>query len=257
MAGNPDNDEILTLTEIAGYLKVSEKTILRMVQSGQFPGAKVSNQWRFVRAIVDDWLSARMRSAPTANLMDVVGTELHVIPLTRLVSNKRIILDLRPGKMEDVLAQLVEPLEKDGIVSDAQDYVQRLVAREEVVSTAIGNGVAIPHVREPEEIAVTTPRIVLGICRQGTDFGALDGHKTYLFAMPCAGNESGHLRLLARISLLFRRPGVIDAMTGAQTRETVMGILAEADRDLASREIAGKPLSKHRRGQDDACERTA
>ena len=76
MAKGPDKDEILTLTEIAGYLKVSEKTILRMVQSGQFPGVKVSNQWRFVRAIVDDWLSARMHSAPTTSLLEVVGTEL-------------------------------------------------------------------------------------------------------------------------------------------------------------------------------------
>ena len=238
MAKNPDNDEILTLTEIAGYLKVSEKTILRMVQSGQFPGVKVSNQWRFVRAIVDDWLSSRMHSAPTASLLDVVGTGLQVVPLTRLVSNKRIILNLKPGRMEDILAQLVEPLDKDGSLRDAQDYVRRLVVREEVVSTAIGHGVAMPHVREPEETAVTTPCIVLGICRQGTDFGSLDGDKTYLFAMPCAGSESGHLRLLARISLLFRRPGVIDAMSGARTKKAIMEILAEADQDVASREIA-------------------
>jgi PTS system nitrogen regulatory IIA component len=242
MAKRPDNDEILTLTEIAGYLKVSEKTILRMVQSGQFPGVKVSNQWRFVRAIVDDWLSARMQSAPTASLLDVVGTGLQVIPLTRLVSNKRIILRVKPGKRVDILAQLVEPLEKDGIVSDRPDYLGRLVAREEVVSTAIGHGLAVPHVREPEDSPVTTPCIVVGICREGTDFGALDGDKTHLFAMPCAGTESAHLRLIARISLLFRRPGVLSAMTAARTKKAVMAILAEADRDLTAREISGNPM---------------
>lgn len=244
MAKQPDNDEILTLTEIAGYLKVSEKTILRMVQSGQFPGVKVSNQWRFVRAIVDDWLSARMHSAPTASLLDVVATGLHVLPLTRLVSNKRIILRLKPGRREDILEQLVSPLEKDGMLTDAQEYVRRLAAREEVVSTAIGHGLAIPHVREPEDTPVTTPCIVLGICREGTDFGALDGDKTCLFAMPCAGSESAHLRLLARISLLFRKPGVLSTMTEARTKKAVMVILAEADRDLAVREIARLPVTE-------------
>jgi PTS system nitrogen regulatory IIA component len=239
MAKSPDNDEILTLTEIAGYLKVSEKTILRMVQSGQFPGVKVSNQWRFVRAIVDDWLSTRMHAAPTTSLLDVVGTGLQVIPLTRLVSNKRIILHVKSGKREDILAQLVEPLERGRVVRDAREYVRRLVAREEVVSTAIGHGLAIPHVREPEETAVTTPCIVLGICRQGADFGALDGGKTHLFAMPCAGSESAHLRLLARISLLFRRPGVLGAMIDARTKKAVMAVLAEADRKVAARQPQG------------------
>ena len=57
-------DPIMTLQEIAGYLKVSEKTILRMVQSGELPGVKISNQWRFVRGVIDEWLSRRMFSAP-------------------------------------------------------------------------------------------------------------------------------------------------------------------------------------------------
>lgn len=240
MAERTGKDEILTLTEIAGYLKVSEKTILRMVQSGEFPGVKVSNQWRFVRAAVDDWLSARMHFAPTADLLDVVGSSLDMIPLTRLVSNKRIILDLKPGKKEDVLSQLVEPLERDGLVKDVRGYVRRLVAREDVVSTAIGHGLAIPHVREPEECPVSTPCIVLGICPEGTDFDGLNGGKTHLFAMPCAASESAHLRLLARISLLFRRTGVLSAMSEARTKNAVMAILAEADRGMAAREISGK-----------------
>ena len=232
MPKSSDGDEILTLTEIAGYLKVSEKTILRMVQSGQFPGVKVSNQWRFVRAIVDDWLSARMHSAPTARLLDVVGADLRLIPLTRLVSRRRIIMPLKPGKRDEILARLVVPLERDGLIKDAREYVRRLAAREDVVSTAIGHGLAIPHVREPDTIPVAAPCIVLGICRQGADFDALDGDRTHVFAMPCAGTESVHLRLLARISLLFRTPGVLGAMIEARTKEAVMGILAGADRNL-------------------------
>jgi len=245
MARVPDNDEILTLTEIARYLKVSEKTILRMLQSGEFPGVKVSNQWRFVRTIVDDWLSARMQSVSTTSLLDVVGTGLQIVPLTRLVSAKRVILDVKPGSKRDVLRQLVKPLEVDGLIDDPQDYVQRLIDREEVVSTAIGHGFALPHVREPEELPVAIQCIVLGICREGTDFDALDGGKTRILAMPCAASEPAHLRLLARISLLFRRPGVFSALVKAKTKKTVMEILAESDREMADREsIAETPGEK-------------
>jgi len=227
------SDEIMTLTEIAGYLKVSEKTVLRMVQSGQFPGAKVSNQWRFVRDVVDDWLSARMYAAPKRSLLNVVGTGARVLSATRLISAGLMVLDVKPGARADVLRQLVVPLEKGGLVRDAARYVELLLAREDIVSTGIGHGLAIPHVREPEEYAVDdAPCMVLGICREGTDFGALDGKKTFIFVMPCAGSESVHLRLLARISLIFRRPGMVRRLTAARTKKAVMNILAETDVDL-------------------------
>ncbi|MDA1088028.1 MAG: PTS sugar transporter subunit IIA [Verrucomicrobia bacterium] len=222
----------MTLKEIAGYLKVSEKTVLRMVQSGEFPGVKVSNQWRFLRVVVDDWLSTKMYAAPKKSLLDVVATAAHVIPLTRLVSNRRIVLGIRPGDKAAVLRQLVDPLQKQGLVDDADAYTERLLAREDVVSTAIGHGLAIPHLRDPTEVMFDAPVIVLGVCREGTHFDALDGKKTFIFAMPCAGSEAAHLRLLAKISLLFRKPGVLKQMTEAKTKKAIIEILAITDHDL-------------------------
>jgi len=52
----------MTLAEMAEYLKVSQKTIVRMVHAGKLPGAKVASQWRFVRAAIDDWLNTRMQN---------------------------------------------------------------------------------------------------------------------------------------------------------------------------------------------------
>lgn len=227
-------EAVMTLTETARYLKVSEKTVLRMVQSGQFPGVKVSSQWRFVRAVVDDWLNVGMHARPKRNLLGVVDTVPPLIPITRLVSLQRIILDMKPGKKADVLAQLVAPLEMDGLVTDAKEYVTRLLARERMVSTAIGHGLAIPHLREQEEMKEASPFIVIGICREGTDFNSLDGRKTFVFAMPCAGSEMEHLRLLAKISLVFRNPGVLKQMTEAPTKKAVMEILAVADHNLTA-----------------------
>lgn len=248
MPASVDNDEIMTLTEIAKYLKVSEKTVLRMVQAGEFPGVKVSNQWRFVRAMVDAWLSARMVVAPRSSLMDVIGTAACLVPMTRLVSLRRILPAVRPGDKADILSQLVVPLEADGLLSDASAYHRLLLAREEIVSTAIGPGFAIPHVRDPAETPVAPPCIVLGICREGADFGALDGRKTFVFAMPCAGSEAVHLQLLAQISLLLRNPDVLKQLGAAQTREAVMALLAAADQEMmaATAPAEGSPAREVR-----------
>ena len=63
------DDGLRTLTEIAEYLRVSEKTVVRLVQAGELPGTKVASQWRFVRADVDDWLSSRMYNRPKKHLV--------------------------------------------------------------------------------------------------------------------------------------------------------------------------------------------
>jgi PTS system nitrogen regulatory IIA component len=225
-------DPIMTLPEIAGYLKVSEKTILRMVQSGELPGAKVSNQWRFVRGVVDDWLSKRMYTAPKQSLLSVIGRGDHVIPITRLVSPHRIVLNLVPGDREAILKQLVAPLVADDLIADSGEYVRHLMDREQTVSTGIGHGLAIPHVREPEQCAIVSPCIVIGVCKEGAEFGALDGEKTFVFAMPCSGSEAVHLRLLAKVSLIFRKPGVLKQMIEAPSKRTIMEILAVTDHEL-------------------------
>ena len=232
MTKRQDSDEIMTLSEVAQYLKVSEKTVLRMVQTGAFPGVKVSSQWRFVRGIVDDWLSIRMHASPPKSPPGMISAADHVIPITRLVSPQRIILNLIPGSKADVLAQLSEVLQADGLIPDAQEFVMRLMAREALVSTAIGHGLAIPHLRDPSEMDVSSPFIVLGVCREGTDFESLDGNKTFVFAMPCGGSEAVHLQLLAKIALVFRKPGVIKQMKEAQTKKSIMEILAVVDHDL-------------------------
>lgn len=232
MTMSSGNDEIMTLREIAGYLKVSEKTIFRMIQAGDLPGAKVSNQWRFVRSVIDDWLDSRMYSAPRKELLHVIGTAPRIVPITRLVSKRRIVPNLKAGSRQEVLGQLVRALARTVPVPDAEALIDELIAREEVVSTALGRGIAFPHVRDPESMPVDVPCIVLGICRSGTDFGALDGGKTFIFALPCARSEVVHLRLMAELSLLFRKPGVVKRMRAADSKDVVMEILAAADKEI-------------------------
>lgn len=222
-------DEIMTLTEIARYLKVSEKTITRMVQSGRIPGTKVARQWRFVRAAIDDWLNCRIQKLPRKALINVIRTSKRVIPITELVTMKRLLLSVKAGTKEFVLQQLVKPLIGTGVIEDAEEYLERLSDREEVVSTAIGHGLALPHVRASEEGYRSKPCIVLGICKEGTDFESLDGRKTYVFAMPCTNTESSHLRLMAKISMMFRAPGVIKKMRMATVKKDVMDLLSATD----------------------------
>lgn len=235
MEARADNvhDEIMTLGEIARYLKVSEKTVTRMVQADDMPGIKVSNQWRFMKLFVDDWLVMKMQSAKQDDLVKIIATGEKLIPISRLVSPERIIIDLKPGSKEEVLTQLAEPLVAQNILPNKENLMNKLLEREAMVSTAVGHGIALPHVREPDDLKGVRPSIVLGICRDGIDFDSLDGEPTYIFALCVSSSEIVHLRLMAKISFLLRNKGIIGRLREAESSGDIMAELAKADVDLA------------------------
>ncbi len=205
-------DAVMTLQEVAAYLKVSEKTITRMVQAGELPGLKVSNQWRFVRAVIDDWMTRRMYRQATDQLVQVIEPPNEALSLPVLLTPNRIVFNLRPGSREDVLGALVSPLIEEGVVTDPVRYMAMLMGREEIVSTAIGDGVAIPHARDPEDSTLSRSCMTLGICREGMPFGALDDKPTRLFFLIGGTSTEDHLRLVARTMLVLRQEGVIEGL---------------------------------------------
>jgi len=225
--------EIMTLTELANYLKVAEKTVVRMAREGKIPGTKVASQWRFMRSMVDQWLENRMQHVHTDNMFELLKMAPEVVPVSRLVSPELMIFDIKAGSVPDVLEQLVLPLEKDGLVDDAKKYLQLLVDRENLHSTAIAPSVAIPHARTPADSTLRQSALVVGICEEGTDFGADDHLQTHVFILICSEDDMVHLRLLAKISKLLSRPKVIDRLKKCKNSEQVIGLLAETEWKLA------------------------
>ncbi len=140
--------EVMTLEEVAEYLQVSEKSVLRMAQSGKIPAAKVASQWRFMRSVVDDWLMAQME-IPSVRSAPARKEPPKLPPLTELMPATAMNLEVTPGTKDEVLKQLVEPLRESKILRQPRRLLESVLERERMVSTAIGHGIAIPHPRRP------------------------------------------------------------------------------------------------------------
>ncbi|MBN1673390.1 MAG: PTS sugar transporter subunit IIA [Kiritimatiellae bacterium] len=232
-AGGGETDrEVMTLSEIASYLKVAEKSVLRMLRKGEIPGAKVGSQWRFLRSVVDDWLIARMQTVGKPALVNVIKTAETTMSLSNLVSPDLVRLGMEPGDKRAVLAQLIEPLVDSGLLARKSLFLRKLMAREQLVSTAVGHGVALPHVRAATDCPVAGPHVVVGICPEGTDFEALDGEKTRLFFLVCATREAVHLRLMAMIALIIRERGRVERLLSCKNKKDVVSILREIDKQI-------------------------
>ena len=220
--------EVMTLEEVAEYLQVSQKSILRMAQSGKIPAAKVASQWRFMRSIVDDWLMAQME-IPSVRSGSPKKDIPRLPPLPDLMPPNMMNLDVVPDTKEKVLKQLIEPLRKARILRHTRRFLDSLLERERLVSTAIGHGIAIPHPRRPLAGAFKDPGVALGICREGTDFAALDHQRTYIFFLLCAPSDDAQLRLLSRVIQFGRHMVAMEHLKKAATAEAVGTVLRASD----------------------------
>ena len=192
-----EDKKIMTLAEMADYLKVAKRSLLKMAQHGDIPATKVASQWRFMRSVVDDWLITRMKILPDRELEDLIDSEKLPVPLSALLRPELVRLDIEDVGVERILQLLTELLFRQQLLENPAGFVEKLAEREEMVSTAIFPGIAVPHARKPEECPVSVPRIVVGVSRGGVDFNSLDGRSTHLFCLICANQVLLHLKIIA------------------------------------------------------------
>jgi len=195
----------MTVTQVAQYLQLAEKTVVRMAQRGEIPAAKVASQWRFIRSLVREWLVAQMQTLPAGRLDEVAGEGEALLAMPELIRPELMSLDIKPGPKEAVLRQLVAPLVQTGFAADPSRLLTSLLERERMMTTAVGHGVALPHPRKPIAGMFPEPAIALGICQTGTDFDAIDDQLVSVFFLICATRDEIHLQLMAKLSWLARR----------------------------------------------------
>jgi PTS system nitrogen regulatory IIA component len=139
-----------------------------------------------------------------------------------------VILDIESTGKREVLAELSEGAANAEASLDTERLFQVLLERENLQSTGIGDGVAIPHGKMPG-----LARLVASFARSraGVDFQSIDGQPTHLFFLLVVPEHSGgqHLKALARISRFFRDAAFRKALGEAETREDVFRAIEEQD----------------------------
>lgn len=146
------------------------------------------------------------------------------------VSLDAICAELEAGSKEAVIEELVSALARSGAVKegDRESVVKAIMKREELGSTGIGRGVAVPHTKHP-----SVDRLIgtVGISSTGVDFDSLDGEKVELFFLLISPPDrpGDHLRALENISRQLRDPTFCKFLKQSKTADDVAQLLEEAD----------------------------
>ncbi len=150
--------------------------------------------------------------------------------LSDFVVREAILVDLKATVKEEAIREIVRSLQNAGQIAevDVEGVIRAILGREELGSTGIGQGVAVPHTRHP-----TVHRLVgtVALSRNGVDFAALDGDPVNIFFLLVSPpNQPGdHLRALENISRHLKDERFVSFLRQAKTREAVVELLEEAD----------------------------
>jgi PTS system nitrogen regulatory IIA component len=211
----------LGVRDVSKLLNVSEKTVYRWVRQGVLPAYRVNEQLRFNRAELLEWATSRKMNVSTS-LFDEPESDAARIPgLGEALQAGGIFYRLGGTDKESVLRGVVEHMRLPEEV-DREFLLRVLLAREALQSTGIGDGIAIPHVRNPIVLHVSRPMITLCFLERPIDFGALDGKPVHALFSLVSPTVRAHLRLLSRLSFALHDPGFKDAVARQAARTEIL-----------------------------------
>jgi len=185
--------EIMTIEEVADYLRVSERTVYDWAQKGDLPGGKLGTTWRFKREDVEHWVNSRLssKSSPAISATASGGSSL--------LTPERIII-LTDADKKTVLTKLVDLLATSPLVRNRDELLNGIFAREELMSTGIGFGVGVPHVRID---SVSDLVMAVAVCKHPiTDYSSLDNQPVHIVCMLAARSDqhAKYIRTLSAVS---------------------------------------------------------
>ncbi len=149
------------------------------------------------------------------------------------LSKKAITADLKSAKKDEVLREIVDMLIAAGDIDKANrtKVIDALMERESLGSTAIGQGIAIPHAKTD---AVSKLVGAFALSRKGVDFDSLDGEPVFIFFLLLAAQDSAgpHLKALARISRLFKDKYFRDNLRNCVDDKAIVKVISQEDEKI-------------------------
>jgi len=236
-------ESYMTAKEAAEYLKLAERTLVRLAHEKKIPGVKIGGQWRFRRALLDEYLDT-LAAASVAPVPSPVGQATDA-PIADIFQVDNIIPDLKAKNRNEVIHAMVEHVTKQNLVNDSTWLEAALQARERLVPTAVPEGVAFLHARRRSPDKFPRQFIALARSPQGVVFGSPDMGKTNLFFLLALRNDALHLRWLSRLAWIVRNLGRMAALMESTSAKALHKALVEACELLpGSLKPTGRPVGR-------------
>jgi len=231
----------MNIDELARLLGIDRRRLERMAQRGEVPSQKVAGQIRFNRAEITEWLQQQMPELSRGKLADMdagLGAhrqlDLDETIITPLLRAEAVRTQLNARTKGSVLRELVALAQETGLLYDGEGLLEAVLHREELCSTALPGGLAIPHPRRPLPYAVAEPILVVARTSNAIGFGSPDGGLTDLFFLTCSQDDRHHLHVLARLCRILQHQPLINELRDTSSQRDMIHLIRQREADILS-----------------------
>jgi len=214
--------KLITLNESSKYLKLTQDIVKEMIKEGVFASKKVGRTVKIDKNEIEEWL-ANMNESEEEQL----ALRRTVCRFQDYFTAKNILLEFQSENKYEAIAEMSKFAKEIKVVRDHRWLYEVVVAREELVSTAIGKGVALLHPRHMHPTKIKKPAILFGRCPIGVDFDAPDNKPVRFFFMLLLHNDKQHLFSLSYISKFMMNPDNLELLEKAETEDDIFLLLTQ------------------------------
>lgn len=224
-----------SVKEIAQILNVSKETIYRWIKQSYIPFHKINDQYYFNRTEILEWATSQQINVSSDIFLNNDKKLINLPCITDTLKEGGINYNIGGNDPETVLRSIVNTLVLPENV-DREFLYQVLLTREKMGSTGIGEGIAIPHVRNPVVLHVTKPSVNLCFLENPIDFHALDGKPVNIFFTLISPTIRAHLHLLSRIGFVLHDQNLKEALIKQAKPDEIFKLLSISEAGILNRD---------------------
>jgi PTS system nitrogen regulatory IIA component len=203
----------LTIEEVSKLLNLPSSTVQRWIRQGNIPVYNFQGQYVFLEKDLRNWARSHRILMPSESQEAVDRKPKQACNLRVAMERGGVLHGISGDDVSSILKAAVEAAPIDPSI-DRNELFIRLIEREELSTTGIGRGIAIPHPRSPLENAPEQPSITTCFIDAPMDYDAIDGLPVFVLFLMLSPSPKIHLRLLAKLSHLLRERPFVDFLKG-------------------------------------------
>jgi PTS system nitrogen regulatory IIA component len=215
----------LSVKDVAGLLKVSDKTIYRMIRDETIPCFRVGGQWRFDRREITSWVEDTREFFHDASERSIPGDD-ESISVTELLRRGGVYHHVPGDTREEVVIACLNRIKNSIPRIEIPRLFDAIMERENLCSTAIGNGFAFPHPRPFREFTAALSSIALCHLEKPVPFGALDNEDIDTLFVIFPKSERRFLRIQSKLSRLLKDEPCLAAVKGELTMNELCSFIS-------------------------------
>lgn len=209
----------LKTKDMLALLNIDEKTLHRWIKEKKIPCYKINHQFHFNKMEIKEWI-LKNKVEVSNKILELVETNTPV-NLCQLIKKGGILFNVAGHSPIEVIKNSVHTMTVPPEV-DEETVTYSLIEREEMMPTAIGKGIAVPHPRNPIIADIDNEQVTLCLLQNPVNYNALDNQPVYATFIILSANPKRHLQILARISYLCQDGKFSDYIRNSNSMDDIL-----------------------------------